>query len=94
MRASNGCFGKDRDSRTNRAIPPSRFAGDKTARRRSDHYATHGRKGFRRLILGSVAEQAVPQALCPVLTVKPKPARTGTSRTRPRNAERALKATR
>lgn len=43
--------------------------------------ATHGRKGFRRLILGSVAEQVIRQAPCPVLAVKPKPAR----RTRVRN---------
>jgi universal stress protein A len=46
--------------------------------------ATHGRKGFRRLVLGSVAERVVREAQCPVLTVKPKPARAGASRTRPR----------
>jgi universal stress protein A len=46
--------------------------------------ATHGRKGFRRLVLGSVAERVVREAQCPVLTVKPKAARTGASRTRPR----------
>jgi nucleotide-binding universal stress UspA family protein len=34
--------------------------------------ATHGRKGLRRLILGSVAEHVVREASCPVLTVKPK----------------------
>lgn len=34
--------------------------------------ATHGRKGFRRLVLGSVAEHVVREASCPVLTVSPK----------------------
>ncbi len=33
--------------------------------------ATHGRKGLRRLVLGSVAEKVVREAPCPVLTVKP-----------------------
>ncbi len=33
--------------------------------------ATHGRKGLRRLLLGSVAEQVVRRATCPVLTVRP-----------------------
>lgn len=33
--------------------------------------ATHGRKGLRRLLLGSVAERVVREAPCPVLTVKP-----------------------
>ena len=32
--------------------------------------ATHGRTGFRRLALGSVTEQVVRQARCPVLAVK------------------------
>lgn len=31
---------------------------------------THGRTGLRRLLLGSVAEQVLRQAPCPVLTVK------------------------
>ncbi len=31
---------------------------------------THGRKGFERLIMGSVAERVVRQAACPVLTVR------------------------
>ncbi len=38
---------------------------------------THGRTGLRRALLGSVAEQVVRKASCPVLTVKtpaPKPA--------------------
>jgi universal stress protein A len=34
--------------------------------------ATHGRRGLRRLVLGSVAEHVVREAPCPVLTVKPK----------------------
>jgi nucleotide-binding universal stress UspA family protein len=33
--------------------------------------ATHGRKGVRRLVLGSVAERVVREAPCPVLTVRP-----------------------
>jgi nucleotide-binding universal stress UspA family protein len=31
---------------------------------------THGRKGFERLLMGSVAERVVRQAACPVLTVR------------------------
>lgn len=31
---------------------------------------THGRKGFERLVMGSVAERVVRQAHCPVLTVR------------------------
>ena len=31
---------------------------------------THGRTGFRRLVLGSVTEEVLRQAPCPVLTVK------------------------
>jgi len=34
--------------------------------------ATHGRKGIRHLVLGSVAEQVIREAPCPVLAVKPK----------------------
>ncbi len=33
--------------------------------------ATHGRKGIRRLVLGSVAERVVREAPCPVLTIGP-----------------------
>ena len=36
---------------------------------------THGRKGIKRLVLGSVAEQIFRFATCPVLTVGPKVAR-------------------
>jgi nucleotide-binding universal stress UspA family protein len=32
---------------------------------------THGRAGFRRLVLGSVAERVVREAHCPVLVVRP-----------------------
>src|SRR5437660_1565158 len=32
---------------------------------------THGRKGLRRIALGSVAERLAREAQCPVLTVKP-----------------------
>jgi universal stress protein A len=46
--------------------------------------ATHGRKGLRRLFLGSVAERVVREARCPVLTVKPGQARAGASRMRRR----------
>ena len=31
--------------------------------------ATHGRKGVRRMLLGSVAEAVLREATCPVLTV-------------------------
>jgi nucleotide-binding universal stress UspA family protein len=33
--------------------------------------ATHGRTGFRHLLMGSVAEAVVRKAHCPVLTLKP-----------------------
>ena len=33
--------------------------------------ATHGRTGLRRVLMGSVAEEVVRTAKCPVLTVKP-----------------------
>jgi nucleotide-binding universal stress UspA family protein len=36
---------------------------------------THGRTGLDRLIVGSVAERVVRLAPCPVLAVKPRPAR-------------------
>jgi universal stress protein A len=34
---------------------------------------THGRRGIRRVLLGSVAESVVRTAPCPVLTIRPKP---------------------
>jgi nucleotide-binding universal stress UspA family protein len=37
---------------------------------------THGRRGFRRLLLGSVAEEVFRLAPCPVLTVGPKTSET------------------
>jgi universal stress protein A len=52
--------------------------------------ATHGRKGLRRLVLGSVAEHVVREAPCPVLTVRPKTARAArSSRTETRRPKRA-----
>ncbi len=45
--------------------------------------ATHGRKGLRHLILGSVAEHVVREAPCPVLTVKPKTLVAKSSASRP-----------
>jgi universal stress protein A len=44
--------------------------------------ATHGRKGLRRFVLGSVAERVVREAPCPVLTVKPKARGSTTQSTR------------
>ncbi len=35
---------------------------------------THGRSGFRRLLMGSVAEEVLRKAPCPVVTVKHPPA--------------------
>jgi nucleotide-binding universal stress UspA family protein len=34
--------------------------------------ATHGRTGLRHLLAGSVAEEVVRQASCPVLTIRPR----------------------
>ncbi|HLM79368.1 MAG TPA: universal stress protein [Terriglobales bacterium] len=45
--------------------------------------ATHGRRGLRRLVLGSVAERVIREAPCPVLTVKPKSAAARSSPSRP-----------
>jgi nucleotide-binding universal stress UspA family protein len=42
---------------------------------------THGRTGFRRLLLGSVAEEVLRGAPCPVLTVKPPAATAAADRT-------------
>jgi hypothetical protein len=36
--------------------------------------ATHGRRGFARLVLGSVTEKVVRESIKPVLTVRPMPA--------------------
>ena len=43
--------------------------------------ATHGRKGFTHLILGSVAEHITRVAPCPVMTISPKVRHVGASRT-------------
>jgi universal stress protein A len=51
--------------------------------------ATHGRKGLRRLVLGSVAEHVVREASCPVLTVSPKATRANPSQTPSRGKRRA-----
>ena len=40
---------------------------------------THGRSGLGKMVLGSVAEKAFKEALCPVLTVGPKAARSTSS---------------
>lgn len=45
--------------------------------------ATHGRKGLRHLVLGSVAEHVAREAPCPVLTVKPKAPAAKSSASRP-----------
>lgn len=34
--------------------------------------ATHGRKGFSHLVLGSIAERVIREATCPVLVVRPR----------------------
>jgi len=47
--------------------------------------ATHGRRGVRRLVLGSVTERVVREAACPVLTIKPSSTRPGASRKRSRS---------
>jgi nucleotide-binding universal stress UspA family protein len=41
--------------------------------------ATHGRRGFTRLVIGSVAEKVVRESITPVLTVRPLPAKTSRS---------------
>jgi len=54
------------------------FAAEEIAQLASDVHAdiivvgTHGRRGLRRLFLGSVAEAVVRLAQCPVLVVRPK----------------------
>ncbi|HEX3150079.1 MAG TPA: universal stress protein [Gemmataceae bacterium] len=42
---------------------------------------THGRTGFRRLVLGSVAEEILRKATCPVLTVKAPSAKAAATKT-------------
>jgi nucleotide-binding universal stress UspA family protein len=51
---------------------------------------THGRTGLQRLLMGSVAEEVVRQASCPVLTVKtPFPSRSHVSHALPQKAQTA-----
>jgi nucleotide-binding universal stress UspA family protein len=53
---------------------------------------THGRTGFRRLVVGSVAEEVLRKASCPVLTVKaplPAPGRPAPSEAGAATAEAA-----
>ena len=47
--------------------------------------ATHGSRGFRHMLLGSVAEDVIHSASCPVLTVGPKAAKTHDSEFRPKH---------
>lgn len=52
---------------------------------------THGRTGLSRLLMGSVAEQVVRKARCPVLTVKtPIPDAPASGRTAPQSAGRPV----
>jgi nucleotide-binding universal stress UspA family protein/predicted transcriptional regulator len=39
--------------------------------------ATHGRRGFKRFFLGSIAELVLRESICPVLTVRCTPTQTG-----------------
>lgn len=52
--------------------PPARRVVELAAKRSTDLIvlATHGRTGLRRMLLGSVAEQVIREAPCPVFTVK------------------------
>jgi nucleotide-binding universal stress UspA family protein len=47
--------------------------------------ATHGSRGFRHMLLGSVAENVIHSASCPVLTVGPKAGETRESEFRPKH---------
>jgi universal stress protein A len=47
--------------------------------------ATHGRTGLRRLALGTVAERVVREAMCPVLTIRPRTTGCEASRRRSRS---------
>jgi universal stress protein A len=51
--------------------------------------ATHGRKGLRHFVLGSVAERVVREAPCPVLSFNPGATRAKVSRTPSRKKTRA-----
>jgi nucleotide-binding universal stress UspA family protein len=55
---------------------------------------THGRTGLARLLMGSVAEQVVRRAPCPVVTVKtPQPATTPSTQSTPDSARSVAGAT-
>jgi nucleotide-binding universal stress UspA family protein len=45
---------------------------------------THGRQGFRKVVMGSVAEKVYRQATCPVLTIGPEAATAGKTQWQPR----------
>ena len=47
--------------------------------------ATHGSRGFRHMLLGSVAEDVIHSASCPVLTVGPKAGKTHDAEFRPKH---------
>jgi nucleotide-binding universal stress UspA family protein len=47
---------------------------------------THGRRGFGRFLMGSVAEQVVRRAICPVVTIKAPLAHAGPLETRAASA--------
>jgi nucleotide-binding universal stress UspA family protein len=47
--------------------------------------ATHGSKGLRHMLLGSVAEDVIHTASCPVLTIGPKAAKTHDAEFRPKH---------
>lgn len=47
--------------------------------------ATHGSRGFRHMLLGSVAEDVIHTASCPVLTIGPKAAKTHDTEFRPKH---------
>ena len=50
---------------------------------------TQGRTGLSRLLMGSVAEQVLRRATCPVVTVKSTPAKTSAAGAAPEAAGRA-----
>lgn len=54
--------------------PPSRVVEEIVREKRIDLIVvgTHGRKGFRKMMLGSVAEEIYRKASCPVLTIGPE----------------------
>jgi len=67
---------KDVSEREHRVFVSSGHPARRLVELAEDHHAdllviaTHGRTGLRRVLLGSVAEQVIRQAPCPVFTVK------------------------